>query len=264
VLRWNNERAPIWIRVDRDPPDPPAEAGWVPGTARMPEGFRPAEEERFRDGSWTAQDPSEALVGLLAPETEEGLILDLCAAPGTKTSHLAARYGAARVLAMDRSRSRLHLLRETLERVDRPVDLLLGDAQAVPFRPGEAAGVLVDAPCSALGVLRRRVDARWNVREGDLRRHRARQGRILDEASALPRPGGWLLYSVCSTEPEETTHVRRRFLARHSDYRPGRLPAFVAKELDPAAAREGIVRILPGERGCDGVFAFLVERKETR
>ena len=159
---------------------------------------------------------------------------------------------------MDRSRQRLSLLRETLERVGAPVDFLLGDARSVPLRPGGAAGVLVDAPCSALGVLRRRVDARWNVRPGDLAAHGARQENILDQAASLPRPGGWLLYCVCSTEPEETERVHRRFLARHPEYRPGPLPPFLPERL---VVGDGTVRILPGEAGCDGVYVFLVERK---
>jgi 16S rRNA (cytosine967-C5)-methyltransferase len=118
-------------------------------------------------------------------------------------------------------------------------------------------GVLIDAPCSNLGVLRRRVDARWNVRPSDLARHHAQQLRLLTTASILPRTGGWLLYSVCSTEPEETDDIRSEFLERNPWYSPGAFSIDLPPEYVPS---EGALRILPGDGDCDGVYAALFIR----
>ncbi|MBM3286526.1 MAG: hypothetical protein FJY88_04145 [Candidatus Eisenbacteria bacterium] len=254
VLRWNNEHAPVWLRARRGGRAPEGERGWVADTYRMPRSYRPADDPSFLSGEWTAQDPGETLVGLLPPETPDGWLIDLCASPGTKTTHLAERFGAGRVLAMDRRRSRMVRLRETLARTGDRCPLMVADALALPLRPGIAAGVLLDAPCSALGVLRRRVDARWNVRESDLLRHRDEQIRMLDAAAGLVRRGGWLLYSVCSTEPEETDDVRDRFLARHRGIRPLTIPIATPEDVEKG---DGCLRILPGQGACDGVYASL-------
>jgi 16S rRNA (cytosine967-C5)-methyltransferase len=261
MLRWDNSRPDTWLRAGPDSPAPPGEASWVPRTYRMDPAYRPLDDPGFLLGHFTVQDPSETLVGLLPPETRDGSILDLCAAPGTKTTHLAARFGGARVIAMDRSRGRMQRLRETLGRTNDRCPIVLGTGFHPPFRAGLCAGVLLDAPCSALGVLRRRVDARWNVRESDLARNRGQQIGLIDAASGLVRPGGWLLYSVCSTEPEETDQVREAFLARHRGFRPLPFEFSVPEEF---LAGEGTARILPGQAGCDGVYACLFERKEAR
>lgn len=256
ILRWNNEQAPVWLRARPGGPKPDGEPGWVPDTFKMPDGYSPAEDSGFLEGHWTVQDPSEALVALLAPENASRSIVDLCAAPGTKTSHLASRYSDSQILAMDRSKVRIGRLLETLNRTGARADVVVGDGTTVPLRPGGFDGVLVDAPCSALGVLRRRVDARWNVRESDLARHGKQQRRILESAAGLPRVEGWLLYSVCSTEKEETTDIYEWFLATNSRFRARSFDLAIPKEL---LVDTGAVRILPGQNECDGVYACLFE-----
>jgi len=259
ILEWDNQRPPIWLRARVDGPIPPGEPGWVPNTYRMPIGYRPTEDPLFEQGAWTAQDPGETLVGLLPPVTTgDAPILDLCSAPGTKTSHLCDRH-EARVVAGDRTRARIQRVRATMRRTGGHAELVVADAIEVAFRPGSAAGVLVDAPCSNLGVLRRRVDARWNVRPTDLARHRRQQTRILNGAAALPRVGGWLLYSVCSIEPEETDGVRLSFLKAHPHFRPHPFAFDLSPEFTP---EEGVFRILPGQGECDGVYAALFKRIE--
>lgn len=256
LLSWNNMQAPICVRARRDGGPPQGEPGWVPGTYRMGEEYRPEEDPGFTQGGWTVQDPSESLVGLLPPLGGDGPILDLCAAPGTKTSHLAEQYGA-RVVGMDRTRKRVKRLVETIQRTRGGCPILVGDLLHAPFAPRSAAGVLVDAPCSNLGVLRRRPDARWNIQESDLVRHAARQAALLGAAAGLVRPGGWLLYSVCSCEPEETSQVRDSFLSSAPAFRP--LQPRI--DLPQAGAPEpGTVAIRPGQAECDGVYACLLER----
>lgn len=259
MLRWNNAHAEIYLRARHGGAIPSGARGWVPDTYRMDSSYRPSDDPAFLMGHFTVQDPSETLVGHLPPDENSGPILDLCAAPGTKTTHLSSRFGEGRVFAMDRSRGRMQRLRETVKRTGDSCPLVLANALRAPFRPGSCAGVLLDAPCSALGVLRRRVDARWNVRESDLARNREQQIWMIDSAATLVRPGGWLLYSVCSTETEETDSVREAFLSRHPSFRP---LAFAVELPEPLRLGEGVVRILPGEADCDGVYASLFRRKE--
>jgi 16S rRNA (cytosine967-C5)-methyltransferase len=261
VLKWDNTHADVWLRARPGGPIPPGEPGWIPDTYKMGSSYRPAEDPDFLSGAYTAQDPSETAVGLLPPLATQGRILDLCAAPGTKTTHLATRFGASQVTAMDRSRGRMQRLRDTLRRTGDACPLVLGSAVTPPFRIGIGAGVLLDAPCSALGVLRRRVDARWNVRESDLARNRSQQIRLIRSAASLVRPGGWLLYSVCSLEPEETDQVRDMFLSKCPAFHPIPFELSVPESLRGA---EGVLRILPGQDGCDGVYACLFERREGR
>lgn len=256
VLEWDNQRPPVWLRARPGGDAPPGDPGWVPNTYRMPIGYRPGEDPVFQQGEWTAQDPGETLVGLIPPPVEgEVPVLDLCCSPGTKTSHLSERYG--HVIAADRSRGKVRRARDTIRRTRSSAHLVVADGLRSPFRTGVAGGVLVDAPCSNLGVLRRRVDARWNVRPSDLGKHGKQQLRLLSAAAVLPRVGGWLLYSVCSTEPEETDRVRSVFLERHPWYRPLPLAIQIPPEFMPA---EGVLRLLPGDGDCDGVYASLFIR----
>jgi 16S rRNA (cytosine967-C5)-methyltransferase len=261
VLEWDNQRAPVWLRSEPGGPVPQGEAGWVPQTYQMPDGYRPAEDPAFQEGQWTAQDPSETLVSLLPPETGEGWIVDLCAAPGTKTSHLVSRFRARSILAIDRTRSRVGALLKTITRTGGGAAIAIADGEMPPLRSASVGGILIDAPCSALGVLRRRVDARWNVRSRDLRRLARQQIRLLRAAAPLLRRGGWLLYSVCSTEPEETDQVRQAFLAGNCQFRPRPFATSLPAELE---VEEAVLRIVPGQMDCDGVYACMFECVDDR
>jgi 16S rRNA (cytosine967-C5)-methyltransferase len=117
--------------------------------------------------------------------------------------------------------------------------------------------VLIDAPCSNLGVIGRRVDVRWRVKPGEISELAQLQGEILNAAAEGVRGGGWLVFSVCTIEPEETTAQRARFLRERPDWSPIALPEFV-----PADARgePGELLLLPGTHGTDGAYAFAVRR----
>lgn len=169
----------------------------------------------FRDGWFYVQDPSTLLaVQTLDPQPGEA-VLDLCAAPGGKTAFIAQRLANdGQVVAQDASVARLEVLRENCARLGitcvRP--LVAGEPLPLDFDR-----VLVDAPCSNTGVMRRRVDLRWRLRPEDLARLRATQLELLDQAAARLKPGGRLVYSTCSIEPEENQQVAQDFLARHVD-----------------------------------------------
>jgi 16S rRNA (cytosine967-C5)-methyltransferase len=119
--------------------------------------------------------------------------------------------------------------------------------------------VLLDAPCSALGVLQRRPDARWLRTPGAVHEAAVLQAQILDGAAALVLPGGWLLYSVCSLEPEETDERVAAFLANHADFSLDALPGWVP---DVLRGGPGVLRVVPGTLGMEGVFAALLRRAE--
>ena len=171
------------------------------GVFRVPEGHgNPAEWPGHAEGRWWIMDPAAVAVADLCGPVDGLDVIDTCAAPGGKSFRLASR--GARVLATDTDEGRLARLREGAERLGLPVDSRVHDwaAGALDRR---APVVLVDAPCSGLGVVRRHPDIRWRREESDLAGYAARQRAILANAAASVSPGGVLVYAVCSPEPEE-------------------------------------------------------------
>jgi 16S rRNA (cytosine967-C5)-methyltransferase len=214
----------------------------------------------FESGRWWVQDLAASLPARLIP-AQAADVLDLCAAPGGKTMQLAA--SGHRVTSIDSSVSRLERLRENLERTHLPADLV--EADALAWKPkGEFDAILLDAPCSATGTFRRHPEILYRARPRIIAENAELQAKLLARASAWPRPGGTLVYSVCSLEPEEGERIIGDFLAGNPDFAiespsPAELPGFVT----PTA--QGWVRILPGlleaEGGLDGFFiARLVRR----
>jgi 16S rRNA (cytosine967-C5)-methyltransferase len=175
---------------------------------------RPAESVQRSDGY--IQGPSSAAV-VEALGLEDGMLaVDLCAAPGGKASAAAAR--GARVVAADIRPARVGLMRSNFDRIGSAVPVVVADAAHVPFRNDSVDVVLLDAPCSGLGVLHGRPDARWRVMPEDVETLAALQGSLLDEAAGLARPGGVVAYSVCTVTVAETTAVIDDFAERHPDW----------------------------------------------
>ena len=170
---------------------------------------RPAPAVVRDDGYY--QDRASQLVADLTGEglVPGGRVLDLCAAPGGKATALAA--AGASVVAADLRPARLGLVAQNADRLGHAVALVAADGRTPPFRPGSFDRVLVDAPCSGLGVLRRRADARWRGDEADVADLALLQVDLLAGAAGLVRPGGQLIYSVCTVTEAETAGVDRRF-----------------------------------------------------
>ena len=156
------------------------------------------------------QDESSRRVAALVPAAPGDLVLDLCAAPGGKATEIAGR--GATVVAADLRLGRLGLVAANVARLelDERVPIVQADGTAPPFAPSSFDAVLVDAPCSGLGALRRRPDARWRITAADIDTLSALQGRLLAAAAPLVRPGGVLVYSVCTLTRQESVEVVAR------------------------------------------------------
>lgn len=225
----------------------------------------PGSDPAFRDGRMTVQDEaSQLVVELLDPRPGER-VLDVCSAPGGKTTAAAERVGTGGfVQALDRHAGRLGLLRRDLRRLGLAhVATETHDAtQPLPERlvgPGFDR-VLADVPCSGLGALRRNPDARWRVRPEDVARLAEVQRAILRRASECLRPGGALVYSTCTLMPEENEAVVTAFLQSSPDFRlvpRSELPATLA----PVADVSGLVHCLPHRHDTDGFFSARLERR---
>ncbi len=221
-------------------------------------GGDPGRWRAFLEGACVLQDEASMLVARLLEPAAGTTIADVCAAPGTKTTHLAQLMeNRGRVLAFDPQAARLARVGETAARlgvtIAEPVE---GAVETLAPRWADACdGVLVDAPCSNLGVLRRNPEAKWRRQPGDVVAAGERQRGILAAAATLVRPGGRLVYATCSLEPEENDEVARAFLAAQ--------PAFT---VDPPAAcpvapdAAGFVRCLPHRHGTDGFTAIRFRR----
>ena len=211
-------------------------------------------------GAFHAQDEASQLVGAFVAPAVGSRVADACAAPGGKTAQLAAAVGGdGMVVAADLRPRRVRLLRQTLRSAHITFaclvvhDLLVG----FPFGPVFDC-VLVDAPCSSLGTVRRDPDIRWSRQEGELAGFAAKQLRMLEAASRGVRRGGLLVYATCSSEPDENEAVVGAFLEHHRGFRledPRRagveLPAGVLECLDD----QGCLRTLPHRHGLQAFFA---------
>jgi 16S rRNA (cytosine967-C5)-methyltransferase len=238
LLDWNNSPPPVFLRVNTLKSTPeelaaqfesegvrfePRQFGWAksdlifhlkspPPLATLPS---------FQQGRFYIQDPSTLLaVGELDPRPGE-TVLDLCAAPGGKTTFIAQQMeDRGRIIAQDLDSKRLELIRENCTRLG------VTCVQITPIEPPNAQAlglqfdrVLVDAPCSNSGVMRRRVELRWRIQPSELNRLRTVQLDLLAQAAKRLHPGGLLVYSTCSLEPEENSGVVEEFVATHSGFR---------------------------------------------
>jgi 16S rRNA (cytosine967-C5)-methyltransferase len=208
----------------------------------------------FKQGLFHLQDPASTLVTRYADVARESVVADLCAAPGGKSIELSRT--ARLVLASDVSPARLGRIRGNVARLNAP-DVLpyVADARQPAIRSVDAA--LIDVPCTGTGTFRRHPDARWRLRTSDLAMLGMLQRQILRAAAEVVRPGGLLVYSTCSLEPEENDVPVDGFLADHPEWRleppaDGVVPGSV---LD-----DGRLRVLPHRHGTDGAFAARLRR----
>lgn len=217
--------------------------------------------ETFRRGYIQIQDEASQLVAhLLAPQPGE-TVLDLCAGVGGKTSHLAALMGdKGKIVALDIHRGRLKAMKVLLGRLGvRSVTMVHGDA-ARDLGPDFTAAfdaVLVDAPCTGTGILRRAPEIKWRISAEDVGKKAALQKTLLERAARYVKPGGRLVYAVCSVMPEEGEELVERFLTRHREYVLATPPGIYQALTD----KRGLFRTYPHRVGMDGFFAALMVRR---
>jgi 16S rRNA (cytosine967-C5)-methyltransferase len=235
-------------------------AGLAPRALAVPGAYRATAgraAELATAGVIYLQDTGSQMAAQLA--ARPGRVLDACAAPGGKALALAdLAAGAGSVVALEASPRRLRALAGLARRWGSDVRCLGGDALRPPFSARFDA-VLLDAPCSGLGTLGRHPDIRWRMREPDILLHAERQARLLESAAGLVRPGGRLVYSVCSGEPEEGEAVVGPFLAAREDFRRAPLPDWSA----PFLGEDGFLRTGPEHGGGDAFFLAVLDRAEA-
>jgi 16S rRNA (cytosine967-C5)-methyltransferase len=221
----------------------------------------------FSEGAWWVQDAAAALPVRLLGDIQGKNIAELCAAPGGKTAQLAL--AGAKVSAVDRSPARLNRMRENLARLSLSAETVAADA--LDWQGGPFDGVLLDAPCSATGTIRRHPDIPWLKNEADLPVLTSLQQRLIDRAVELTKPGGTFVYCVCSLEPEEGQNQIETLLAR--DSRVMRSPISGQEVFGHAEfiTTDGDLRTLPQQlpdpdprwAGLDGFYAARLTRREV-
>ena len=234
------------------------------GTVRTATGGLISLLPGYHEGAWWVQDAAAALPARLFGDIAGKTVADLCAAPGGKTAQLAQ--AGARVTAVDRSANRLVRVRENLARLGLAAEMIAADV--TEWQAGPFDAVLVDAPCSSTGTIRRHPDVGWLKTEADIAQLVGLQHRLLDRAATLTKPGGTIVYCVCSLEPEEGEHQIDALLAREPALRrkpinKGEVPG-IAEFLNAT----GDLRTLPCTwpdsdprmGGLDGFFAARLER----
>jgi 16S rRNA (cytosine967-C5)-methyltransferase len=272
-MTFNNEPAPVTLRANQRVGDRETlraslarreistrPGTWAPDALIVTAGDVLA--DGGDDGAFVVQDEASQLVTLLAGADPGALVLDTCASPGGKATALAAAAPTSTVVACDVRTRRMALLRRTVAVTGvANVKLLQADLlEPLPFgRIFDA--VIVDAPCSGLGTLRRDPDIRWRRDETELPRFAETQRTMLAHAAAAVASGGRLVYATCSSEPEENEDIARAFLERASDFRPvdARLvhPALPASVVD----ERGHLRTRPDRHGLEMFFGAVFERR---
>jgi len=213
----------------------------------------------FAEGAWWVQDAGASLPARLLGEVRGRRVGDLCAAPGGKTAQLAV--AGASVTAVDRARARLQRLRDNLARLSLHAEIVAADVEEWSAKPFDA--VLLDAPCSSTGTIRRHPDVPWLKKADDIVKLSALQRRLLDRAVALTKPGGTLVYCTCSLEPDENEAIVADLLARRREVRRAPIAAAEIFGCAEFISKDGDLRSLPCHfpnsdsrfAGIDGFYA---------
>jgi len=255
LCKWNNRPAPIYGRINRIKIDPKSFAQLYPDWRLLPGNpdfveFKNLPTTALDSGQCYIQDPSTAIAcQLLDPKPGEK-ILDACAAPGGKTTYLAQlMQNRGVIIACDRDQKRLQILKENVGRLGATIVRAVRHDWTRDHLPEEILSigtfdrVLIDAPCTNTGVMRRRIDVRWRLRPEDFIRMSNEQFTIARAVFRLLKPGGTLVYSTCSLEPEENEQVVRRLFAE-----------------PPAPGLEAEKESLPFGDGFDGAYAAKIFR----
>jgi len=211
----------------------------------------------LKNGWVYIQDESSVLAVLLLDPRPKQRIIDLCAAPGGKTAFIAQKMkNAGQVIALDVNEEKRSLIQENCRRLGvSNVVTAVGDARNFRLKPVD--GILVDAPCTGLGTLRKNSDLRWQKTEKDVKRMKSLQLSILLNAAQLVKKEGVLVYSTCTMTKEENDEVVEEFLKQRDDFRLSHASSYLFRDL---VDDKGMVRTLPHQHGVDGSFGVRLEK----
>jgi len=269
ILAAHRHEAPVDFTVKADPALWAGRLGGIvlpTGSVRVERLAAPVTDlPGFAEGAWWVQDAAAALPAKLMGDVAGSRVADLCAAPGGKTAQLVL--AGADVTAVDASLNRLARLKQNLERLKLPAETVQADLLA--YEPPELFdAVLLDAPCSSTGTVRRHPDVPWTKTPGDIAKLAGLQRRLLERATTFVRPGGTIVFSNCSLDPQEGEALLAAFLADHpgivlDPVRPGAISG-----IDPFLTAEGTLRTTPADldlgspalSGLDGFFAARLRR----
>ncbi|MRX73352.1 16S rRNA (cytosine(967)-C(5))-methyltransferase RsmB [Bacillus lacus] len=219
----------------------------------------------FKNGLLTIQDESSMLTARALNASQEDKVLDACAAPGGKTSHIAELMdGQGKVVSLDLHEHKVKLIKEQAERLGlQNVDAKAMDARLAgeAFQKEEFSKVLVDAPCSGFGVIRRKPDIKYTKKPGDISKLASIQLEILNSVAPLVKKGGTLVYSTCTIEREENKDVVNKFLESHPQFEADTDLAERMPEKARPFVKNGQLQLLPHYFGTDGFFIASLKRK---
>jgi 16S rRNA (cytosine967-C5)-methyltransferase len=274
-LLFNNAPAPLTLRANTlrfgreelfsrlDAEGVVVRAGRYAPDALLVEQGRPLAGRGLEDGWFVPQDEASQLVALLAGPTPGPRVLDTCASPGGKTTELAAlMHNTGRIVACDVRPRRIGLLRQTVA-MSRATNISIVQADLLESLPFSSSFdcVLVDAPCSGLGTLRRDPDIRWRRQEVELTHLAAAELRMLEHAARVVAPGGRLVYATCSSEPEENEQIAQAFLALATGFEPVDARGISPHLPDTIVDARGHLRTEPHRHGLEGFFGAVFERR---
>ncbi|KGK90473.1 16S rRNA methyltransferase [Desulfosporosinus sp. HMP52] len=215
----------------------------------------------FQEGLFTVQDESSQLVAHVVDPKPGQSVLDTCSAPGGKSTHLAQlMQNKGEIQAFDIHNHKLELIGQLATKLGITIiQPQFGDARDLPgIRLESQDRVLVDVPCSGLGVLRRRADLRWQKEEQGLQELPSLQFAILERAASCVKEGGTLVYSTCTIEPEENFELVKKFRTAHPEFEPVNLvedlPFRLEEKRDIQQASKGMLQLMPHRHGTDGFF----------
>lgn len=215
----------------------------------------------FMEGWWTVQDSSAQLVSYLLDPQVGDVVIDACAAPGGKTTHIAELIrDEGKIFACDKTASRLKKLTENAQRLQlHSIQICTGDSRNFPEFINIANAVLLDAPCSGLGTLHRRPDIRWRSTPANIDELSTLQSELLAQAATWVKPGGTLVYATCTLHPQENEKVIQAFLSHHSHWQIE--PPAPNSPLEAFSTPAGWIKVWPHRHQMDGFFMVRLKFK---
>lgn len=219
--------------------------------------IRITEIEEFKNGYFTIQDESSMLVAQILSPKENAIVMDLCSAPGGKSTHIGQiMNNKGKIISWDIYEHKLNLVRENAKRLGITIiNTEVQDATELNHDMIETADYcIVDAPCSGLGIIRRRPEIKWNRKEEDIKDLTEMQKKIINNAGKYLKPGGVMVYSTCTIEKKENIDVVQGFLKENKNFKLSGFSSFLCSTQNIDTAEKGYVQLFPNIHGTDGFF----------